>query len=83
MSLHDGGAVRYDGVCPLCGSRDGTVIKGKDGRYRNMCRVMGCPAMYKPLPIVGYSSAENAADPFESDIIKEGMTVSEYLTGKK
>lgn len=82
MSLHDGGAVRYDGVCPLCGSRDGTEIKGKDGKFRNLCRVMGCPAMYKPLPLAGYSSAEDAANPFESDIIKAGMTVSQYLGGE-
>lgn len=71
--------VRFDGVCPLCGSRDGTVVKGEDGRYRNMCRVMGCPAMYKPLPPVGYDSAEDAHNPFESAVIKKGMLVSEYL----
>ena len=44
-----------------------------------MCRVMGCPAMYKPLPPVGYDSAEDAHNPFESAVIKKGMMVSEYL----
>lgn len=38
--------------------------------------------MYKPLPLAGYSSAEDAANPFESDILKAGMTVSQYLGGE-
>lgn len=38
----------YDGKCPICGSTDGMIGKGHDGKFRNMCRVMGCPAFYIP-----------------------------------
>lgn len=50
--MEDSNIVRYDGVCPICGSQDGMVVKGKDGKYRNICRVMGCDAMYKPTPFI-------------------------------
>lgn len=74
--------VRYNGQCPVCGSADGTIIKSADGKYRNMCRVMGCPAFYKPAPFDGYSEQEEAANPFESELFKDGMTVGQYLRGR-
>lgn len=76
-------AVGYDGKCPLCGSTDGTILQGADGRYRNMCRVMGCPAFYRPTPAVGFDSADDCRNPFESEYVKRGVRVSEYLNGEK
>lgn len=74
----------YDGVCPICGSRDGTIIFGQDGRYRNICRVMGCPAMYCPSPAVGFDSADDCRNPFETEYLKSGeVTVENYIYGKK
>lgn len=73
------GAVDYDGKCPLCGSSDGTIIRGADGKYRNMCRVMGCPAFYLPAPAVGFDSPDDCRNPFETEYVKKGVLVSEYL----
>lgn len=80
--MEDSNIVRYDGVCPICGSQDGMVVKGKDGKYRNICRVMGCDAMYKPTPFVGYDKPEDAANPWDTDLVRNGITIGEYLTGK-
>lgn len=75
--------VNYDGVCPICGSVDGTIIRGKDGRYRNMCRFMGCPAMYHHAPAVGFDTEDDCRHPFDTSYLKDGtVTVQEYLTGK-
>jgi hypothetical protein len=49
----------YDGKCPVCGSGDGTIIQGADGKYRNLCRVMGCPLFYHPAPAVGFDTADD------------------------
>lgn len=76
------GAVGYDGECPLCGSCDGIIVQGTDGKYRNMCRVRGCPAFYTPAPAVGFDTADDCRNPFESEYLKKGVRVSEYL-GKK
>ena len=74
--------VRYDGVCPICGSRDGMIIQSGDGKYRNLCRVMGCPAMYLPAPLVGFDKIEDCQNPFDSELITNGITIGEYI-GKK
>lgn len=71
----------YDGVCPVCGSKDGMIVHASkgDGKYRNMCRVMGCPAFYMPSPIVGFDTVEDCRNPFESALFKAGpMTVGQY-----
>lgn len=73
------GAVGYDGKCPLCGSSDGTIIQGPDGKYRNLCRVMGCPGFYRPAPAVGFDKADDCRNPFETEYVKNGVRVSEYL----
>lgn len=73
------GAVGYDGVCPLCGSIDGTIIQGADGKYRNMCRVMGCLAFYRPAPAVGFDNPDDCRDPFNTEYVKKGVTGGEYL----
>lgn len=74
--------VNYDGVCPICGSVDGMIIQGKDGRYRNMCRVNGCPAKYLPAPAVGFAAEDDCRKPFDTDYLKGGnVTYQEYLTG--
>lgn len=62
--------VGYDGKCPLCGSIDGTIIQGNDGKYRNMCRVMGCPAFYFPAPAVGFDTADDCRNPFETEEVQ-------------
>lgn len=74
----------YEGKCPLCGSGDGTIIEGPDGRFRNICRVRGCPLWYKPAPAVGFDTADDCRNPFETEYLKHGtVTVGEYMTGKK
>ena len=78
--------VDYVGVCVVCGSMDGMVVKGKDGRFRNMCRVMGCPCWMRPAPAVGFDSIEDCREPWETEYLKsanDAMTVAEYLSGKK
>lgn len=75
--------VGYDGVCPVCGSVDGMIIFGNDGKYRTMCRVMGCPAMYRPCPIIGFDAIEDCRNPFDSEYLKDGtVRVEEYVSGK-
>lgn len=74
--------VGYNGQCPLCGSADGMIQRGSDGRFRNICRVMGCKAYYRPAPFDGYDTQEDAANPFESALLKEGINVWQYLHGK-
>ena len=74
--------VGFNGVCPICGSSDGMIVKSADGRFRNMCRVMGCPAFYRVAPTDGYSTQEEAANPFESELFKDGITGEEYLKGR-
>lgn len=74
--------VDYDGVCPICGSKDGIIIRGKDRRYRNLCVVMGCPAMYRPSPAVGFDSEEDCRNPFDTEYLKSGtVSVQEYIAG--
>ena len=76
-------AVAFDGVCPVCGSIDGTIIHGKDGKYRTMCRVMGCPAWYKPCPVIGFDTEGDCRNPFDSEYLKDGtVSVEEYVSGK-
>ena len=74
----------YDGKCPICGSTDGMIGKGHDGKFRNMCRVMGCPAFYRPAPAVGFDTIEECRDPWSSTYLKDRETMSayEYLTGQ-
>lgn len=64
-------SIGYNGVCPLCGSVDGMIVKGADGRFRNICRVMGCPAFYQPAPFEGYTTEDDARNPYDSDLIKK------------
>lgn len=74
--------VAYNGVCPICGSTDGTIFRGEDGRFRNICRVLGCPAHYKHAPYVGYDTEDDCRHPFESNYLKDGtVTFAEYLMG--
>lgn len=74
----------YDGKCPICGSGDGIIIQGKDGRFRNICRVMGCPLCLIPAPAVGFDTADNCRAPFDTEYLKAGtVTTQEYKTGKK
>lgn len=78
-----GEIVDFDGVCPVCCSIDGMIIRGKDGKYRTMCRVMGCYARYKPCPIIGFDSIEDCRNPFDSKYLKDGtVSVEEYVSGK-
>ena len=81
--MSESNIVRYDGVCPICGSQDGMVIKGADGKYRNICRVMGCPAMYRSAPFAGFDSPDEAVNPWETALVKSEITVGEYITGKR
>ena len=75
------GIVGYSGLCPLCRAHDGTVIKGKDGKYRVICRVMSCHGFYKPLPVDGYGTLEQATNEEAMCDYLDGMTVGKYLTG--
>lgn len=72
----------YNGRCPICGSGDGMIIRGKDDRFRNVCRVMGCPFFMCPTPAVGFESAEDCVDPRVTKYFKN-VTIKEYKTGKK
>lgn len=77
-----GKIVNYNGVCPICGSIDGTIVLCEDGRYRNMCRVMGCPAHYQHAPYVGFDTEDDCRHPFDTDYLKsENVTIGEYITG--
>lgn len=77
-------ALGFDGVCPVCGSIDGMIIHGNDGKYRTMCRVMGCAAWYKPCPQIGFDTEEDCRNPFDSEYLKDGtVSVAEYVLGKK
>jgi len=71
--------MEYNGICPICGSQDGTIIQGADGKYRNICRVMRCPAMYIPTPYIGFDKIEDCQNPFETDLIANGITIEEYI----
>lgn len=75
--------VSYVGVCPLCGSQDGMVQKGEDGRYRNICRVLGCKAYYRPAPFDGYDTQKDAENPFDSPLLLSGCTGMRYLYGEE
>lgn len=76
------GPVRYDGTCPLCGSGDGTIVKGADGRFRNICRVLNCSAHYIPAPAVGWDTDEIAHNPWGQPLLTKGITVGEYIRGE-
>ena len=74
----------YDGVCPVCGSTDGMIVHASkgDGKYRNMCRRIDCPAFYMPAPIVGFDNVKDCRDPWESDYFKNNaVTVAMYCRG--
>lgn len=71
------GIVSYDGRCPLCGSADGSIVRGVDGKYRNICRAMGCPAGFWPAPRKGYDTIEEARDPE----VPADYSVERYLNG--
>lgn len=74
--------VGYNGKCVLCGSSDGMIQKGQDGKYRNICRVMGCKAFYRPAPYDGYDFQNDVSNPFETKLIDEEIkTVHGYLFG--
>lgn len=74
----------YDGKCPICGSGDGLIIEGLDGRFRNLCRNINCPLFYKPVPAVGFDTADDCRNPFETEYLKHGtVTVGEYMSGEK
>lgn len=83
-----GGLVAYNGVCLICGSTDGMVVKCDDDRHRVICRVCSCPAHYKPAPAVGYKLLEEAqswnmgynALTGENDQVE--LTYGQYLYGK-
>jgi hypothetical protein len=76
--------VGFDGVCPICGSIDGMIVFGKDGKYRTMCRMMNCPARYKPSPRIVFGTVKECENPFESEYLKDGnVTVEEYILGEK
>lgn len=76
--------IGYNGLCPICGSGDGMIQEGYDGKIRNVCRFMGCPAMYKPAPFEGYNDVKFAIDPFSSELLSKGdCTVEKYLYGEK
>ena len=82
MADAKGVIVAYNGVCPLCGSRDGTV-KEVDGRFRVMCRMMGCKAMYRPCPAEGYPKIEDTTDPWSSDLMKDGKCTYGRISPEK
>ena len=74
----------YDGECPVCGSKDCTIIRSADGRFRNMCRFLNCPAYYHPAPAVGFDNADDCRQPFDSEYLKPGtVSVGEYIFGKR
>lgn len=76
--------VSFNGVCPLCGSSDGMIIRGNDGRYRNICRVFRCKAWYIPAPATGFEKESDCRRPFASEYLtSETVTVREYLFGHK
>ena len=72
--------IDYDGHCIFCGSEDGTIVKGPDGKYRNMCRYMGCPVFYRAVPVFGFDTVEECRDPANSPAVKGvEMTVGQYI----
>lgn len=75
------GIVGHDGVCAICGSRDGQIVLTGDGRYRNICHNYGCKAYYCAGPHEGFESVEDVRNPDESALIKGGCTVGRYLRG--
>lgn len=84
MSMGDSKTVvGFDGVCPVCGSIDGAIIHGKDGKYRTMCRVVICPAWYKPCPAIGFDTEEDCRKPFDSEYLKDGTVSVEKYVGVK
>lgn len=81
--MNDAAIVGYEGCCPVCGSSDGMIVKGTDGKYRNICRVINCRCYYIPAPEVGFDKKEDCENPYETDYLKAGtVTVGEYI-GKK
>lgn len=75
--------VAYDGQCAVCGTFDGMVQRGSDGRFRVICRRMGCPAYYLPSPHEGYPRIEDTVAPFDSELLSHGCTVERYLRGER
>lgn len=83
----NGGIVAYDGVCLICGSTDGMIIKCYDGQHRVICRVCTCPAHYQPAPAVGYKLLEEAQNRKNGYNVLTGgndqveLTYGQYLYG--
>lgn len=75
--------IGYTGVCPICGSQDGMIIKCADNKYRNMCRVISCPAMYHPTPFIGFDTQKDCENPFDSELLQNEITVYRYIYGKE
>lgn len=75
--------INYDGVCPICGSRDGIIVLGDDGKYRNICRVFNCFAHYIPTPSIGFENENDCRNPLETSLVKNGISYEEYIFGKK
>lgn len=81
--MEDMGIVGYEGCCPVCGSSDGMIVKGQDGKYRNICRFLNCRCFYIPAPAIGFDTVEDCKNPYETDYLKAGtVTVGEYLKGR-
>ena len=79
----DSPIVDYHGVCPVCGSSDGMIVKGNDGKFRTMCRNLSCPLWMAPAPAVGFDSEGDCREPFETEYLQGDVTIHEYKTGKK
>lgn len=80
--MGDSSVVGFDGVCPVCGSKDGMIILFGDGKFRTICRVIECPVWYKPSPLIGFDSKEDCQNPFDSEYLKDGtVSVGEYVYG--
>ena len=71
------GIVGSDGRCLLCGSTDGSIIRGFDGKYRNICRARVCLAWFWPAPRKGYDTIEEARNPE----VPADYSVERYLNG--
>lgn len=81
--MEDNGIVGYEGCCPVCGSSDGMIVQGKDGKYRNICRFLNCRCFYTPAPAVGFDTKEDCENPYETEYLKSGtVTAGEYLNGR-
>ena len=80
--------VDYNGVCLICGSFDGMIVKGNDNRHRVICRCINCQGWYTPLPFAGYEDLESAQDwnkgyeALTKANPEAGLTFGQYIFGK-